>query len=123
MVDLMINGLSDLFGPGFGKMANSFLTMVKDMISSYINFWLKGINKITSFINKLLPETKQISEISEFQFDKVTLLNEEEGQVSTLAQDFEGLNDNLTVTEDLVKNRSFHVIKSVKVKSSNFSAV
>ena len=107
MTDLLINVLGDLFGPGFGKMANSFLTMVRDMISSYINFWLKGINKITSFINKLLPETKQISEISEFKFDKVTLLNEEEGQVSTLANDFEGLNDNLTVTEDLVKNSSF----------------
>lgn len=104
MVDLMINGISDLFGPGIGKMANSFLTTMRDMIADYINFWLAGINKITSFINKILPDDKQISQISDFEFDKVTLFNEEEGQVSTLAHDFEGLNEEIKVTQNLVKD-------------------
>ena len=50
-------------------MANSFLTTMRDMIADYINFWLAGINKITSFINQILPDDKQISQISDFEFD------------------------------------------------------
>ena len=104
--DIIINMLGMVFGDEFGKIANKFLQLIQDIIESTLNLWLKGINNITSWVNKILPEDKQIKKIEDFDLGKVTLFNESAsttGDISNMADEFEGLATNATLAQDALE--------------------
>lgn len=103
IIDFVINLFSGSFSPAVAKVMNALIQGVLDGLAWVINQFIKGANKLLDWVNKFLPDDKQLKSIGDVEF-KFKAFDENTEPVSKLADSIFQFNTEFSMAQDLLKN-------------------
>lgn len=103
IIDFIINLFSGSFSPAVAKVMNALVQGVLDGLAWIINQFIKGANKLLDWVNKFLPDDKQLKSIGDVEF-KFKAFDENTEPVSKLADSIFQFNTEFSMAQDLLKN-------------------